>query len=106
METITFIDNRALDNGGAISSVNPSELSISDTLFVLNTAKSGGAVRLASTSRSTAIFQRCRFESNNGTRGGALRFDGEGQRIIQDSSFRRNVAGETLSSGISSVLPN
>lgn len=70
---------------------------MSDVMFTLNTAESGGAVGLTSTEWAIADFRRCRFESNNGTRGGAIYLDGEGHRIIKDSSFRLNIAGESSS---------
>lgn len=99
VETIVFIGNTAFDYGGAISIADPDQLNISDVVFVLNEAESGGALGLTSTSWATGDFQRCRFESNKGTRGGALYLDGEGQRILHDSSFRFNVAGETIVEG-------
>ena len=103
---IVFTDNRALDNGGALSIVNPVELNISDAIFSFNAAESGGAVRVASTSSVTSNFRRCRFERNNATFGGAVRFDGKGQRTLEDCLFQFNAAGENSPGGASSVVPN
>lgn len=97
METISFVENTAFDYGGAISLANPISVHISDVAFTLNRAESGGAVALTSTVMASAELQRCRFEYNNATRGGALYFSGEGQTFLHGSSFRHNVAGETPS---------
>lgn len=105
-ERVVFVDNWAEDHGGALSLENPVALNIRDTLFLFNTADSGGAVRVASTSWAATDFQRCRFESNSGALGGAIRLDGDGRRTFQDSSFLLNVARETLSSKLPSVLAN
>lgn len=101
METVSFIENTALDFGGAISLANPVKLNMTDVTFASNKAESGGAIAVTSTDWTTGDFQRCRFESNSGTRGGALFFNGVGQRLLQDSSFRLNIAGETSSTGVS-----
>lgn len=98
IETISFIGNAAFDFGGAISIVNPVKLNISDVTFAFNEAETGGAVVLTSTVRTTADFQRCRFEYNEATSGGGLYLSGEGHRFLRDSVFRSNVAGE-ISSG-------
>lgn len=103
---ISFIENSAVDYGGAISTANPTKIHITDAIFSLNKTESGGAVGLISTSLATAEFLRCRFESNKGTRGGGLFLDGDGQRFLHGSLCRLNVAGETTSRGISSVRPS
>lgn len=77
---------------------------MSDVMFTLNKAESGGAVGLTSTEWATADFRRCRFEGNTGARGGAIYLNGKGQRIIKDSSFRLNIAGEGSARNISSLL--
>lgn len=87
-----------------MSIANANKLNVSDVVFTLNTAEFGGAVGLASTRWATAKFQRCRFESNKGTSGGALHIDGKGQRTLHDSSFRLNVAGEASSRSVSTFL--
>lgn len=89
-----FVGNTARDFGGALSLANPVALNVSDVTFASNVAESGGAVSVTSTDWAIADFQRCQFESNKGTRGGALYFNGDGQRLIHDSSLRLNVAGE------------
>lgn len=104
--TIAFIDNSALDNGGAVSIVNPVMLHMGDAIFAFNSANSGGAVRLTSTSGAITDFERCRFEGNFGQLGGALRLDGEGHSVIRDSLFLRNIVGETLSSRVSNFISN
>lgn len=91
---MSFVGNTALDFGGALSLANPVTLNVSDATFTSNVAESGGAVSVTSTDWAIADFQRCEFESNKGTRGGALYFNGDGQRLIHDSSLRLNVAGE------------
>lgn len=96
-ETISFIDNTALDFGGAISVANPVKLNISYVRFAFNEAESGGAVVVTSTAKATTDFQRCRFEYNKATSGGGLYSSGEGQSFLQGSVFRYNVAGETSS---------
>lgn len=103
-EGIHFIGNTAIDYGGAISIANADKLNVSDVVFTFNKAEFGGAVGLTSTRWATAKFQRCRFESNKGTSGGALHIDGKGQRTLHDSSFRLNVAGETSSRSVSTLL--
>lgn len=97
IDTISFVGNTASDYGGAISIGDLDNLNMSDVSFISNEAESGGAVGLTSTKWATAGFQRCRFESNKATRGGALFLDGEVQSICHDSSFRLNVAGEASS---------
>lgn len=104
METITFVMNSAFDFGGAIAVSNPLKLNVSDVNFASNKAEAGGAISVASAEGAAAEFQRCRFERNRGTRGGALYFNGEGKRWLQDSSLRLNVAGETPVRRILSVL--
>ena len=92
---IFFVENFALEFGGALSLANYVEVNISDVTFKMNEAESGGAVSLTSTTWTTANLKRCRFEENKGTRGGALFLDGNGLGILFDSSFWLNVAGET-----------
>lgn len=100
IEAISFIENTAIDFGGALSLANYVELNTSDVTFHMNKAKSGGAVSLTSTMGSTADFKRCQFEQNNGTSGGALFWNGRGLGHLQGCSFRLNVAGETYLRGI------
>lgn len=97
IETISFIDNTALDFGGAISVANSVKLNISYVRFAFNEAESGGAVVVTSTAKATAGFQRCRFECNKATSGGGLYLSGEGHSFLQGSVFRYNVAGKTSS---------
>ena len=92
---IFFIANSALEFGGALSLADNVEVNISDVTFKMNEAESGGAVSLTSTIWTTADLKRCRFEKNKGTRGGALFLDGRGLRLVHESSFWLNVAGET-----------
>lgn len=95
-ETISFIQNTALDYGGAISLANPDELNLTGVIFTFNEAGFGGAVALASTVWAPAQIQRCSFEYNNATNGGAMYLSGVGQTLLQGSFFRYNVAGEVL----------
>ena len=92
---ISFVENSALEFGGALSLADYVEVNISDVTFKMNEAESGGAVSLASTTWSTADLKRCQFEKNKGTRGGALFLDGKGLGLLQDSFFWLNVARET-----------
>lgn len=98
-ETISFVENTAFGYGGAISLTNPVNVNISNVAFTLNSAESGGAAAITSSVWAPAGVKRCRFESNNATRGGGLHISGEIQTFLEQSSFRRNVAGETLSRG-------
>lgn len=61
----------------------------------MNEAEFGGALSLTSTTWTTAEFKRCRFELNQGARGGALYLYGDGLGLLDDCSFTLNVAGET-----------
>lgn len=97
IETISFVENTAFDYGGAVSIANPTNLNISGVRFSFNEAGSGGAVALVSTVWGAAEFQHCRFEYNKATHGGALYLSGEGQRFLQGSVFRYNIAGKSSS---------
>lgn len=95
--SISFIENTASELGGALSLANYVELNISDVIFLMNKAESGGAVSLISTTSVTADIKLCRFEHNIATNGGALHLDSKGLGLLQGSFFWLNVAGETLS---------
>lgn len=100
--TISFIDNTALVDGGAILLTNPDEVFIRDVEFSSNEAMFGGAVSLTSSAAESPVeFELCQFQSNNASRGGALYLNGEGQGMIRDSGFYDNVAGENSSRGVS-----
>ena len=94
-EEIFFVENSALEFGGALSLADYVEVNISDVTFSMNEAESGGAVSLTSTTWTTADLKRCRFDKNKGTRGGAIFLDAKGLGLLHDSSFWLNVAGET-----------
>ena len=103
MGTISFFENTALFDGGAIVLMYPTKAVIKGVSFDSNRAIFGGAVSLTSTTESSVELELCRFESNNASRGGALYISGEGQSFIRHSGFYRNVAGENSSTRVPSV---
>lgn len=98
---ISFVENTAILDGGAISLEDPTEVEIIGALFVSNEAAFGGAVSVRSAVRTTGWFERCRFDSSNASNGGALYLSTGGTNatessiIVQDSAFLHNVAGES-----------
>lgn len=102
--TISFINNTAIEFGGALSLADYVELDISDVTFYKNKAEFGGAVSLTSAAWATANFSRCLFEGNQATSGGALDSSGKGLAILQRSSFWLNVAGEPWLIRVSTLL--
>lgn len=97
---ISFMENTAVLDGGAISLTDPNDFHVLGTSFLSNKAGSGGAVSLATTGPTTGGFDRCRFDSNDASDGGALYLntadsgDTENPTFIRDSVFRNNLAGE------------
>lgn len=100
---VSFTENTAVLDGGAISLTDPAEFYIGGTYFSANKAESGGAVSLTATEPTKGGFERCRFDSNEALNGGALHFTTgdtggtEKPSFVQDSVFRRNVARESSS---------
>ena len=98
---ISFVENTAVLDGGAISLTDPIDVDIISASFASNEAAFGGAVSMTSAIGTTVWFERCRFESNDASNGGALYLinggtsDAEASNLVQDSVFRRNVAGES-----------
>ena len=74
---------------------------ITGTTFESNRGTSGGAVSLASTVGTTGGFDRCRFDGNNASNGGAVYLSTndtsqpEKEKFVQDSSLLHNAAGES-----------
>lgn len=101
--TISFTDNKSVLDGGAISLTDPIEFYITDTSFSSNQAGSGGAVSLSATEPTTGGFERCVFDRNLASNGGALYLitgdtsDTAAPNFVLGSVFRNNVAGENKS---------
>lgn len=99
--TISFTDNTAVLDGGAISLTDPVEFYVLGSSFSSNQAGSGGAVSLSATEPTAGGFERCVFDTNLASNGGALYLstgdtsDTAVPNFVQDSVFRNNVAGET-----------
>lgn len=106
----SFVENSAVLDGGAISLTDPIEVYIVGASFVSNQALFGGAVSLASTIPTTGGLQRCRFETNDASNGGALYLSTAGTSdtglplFVEDSVFRHNIAGESPPTAASSRL--
>ena len=98
--TVSFLENTAIIDGGAIQLTYPAQTFIADVNFGSNQGMFGGAVALKSTAESSVELEWCQFESNNASRGGALYFIGEGRNFIRDSRFYQNVAGENSPRGV------
>ena len=94
MGTVSFRENTALIDGGAIQFTYPVQTVIRDVFFGSNQGMFGGAVALLSNTESSVELELCQFGGNNASRGGALYFVGEGKSFIRDSRFYQNVAGE------------
>lgn len=98
---ISFVENTAVLDGGALSLADPTEVDIISTSFLSNKASFGGTVSVTSGRRIAGRFERCRFVSNEASNGGALYLStggtnaAEKSTIIQDSGFQYNVAGES-----------
>lgn len=97
MGTISFLENTAFIDGGAIVLTHPVKAVIMDVSFDSNQAIFGGALSLTSTSGSLVEIESCHFEGNNASNGGALYNRGQGQSFVKGSVFYRNVAGEISS---------
>ena len=94
-EGISFIENTAFIDGGAVLITTPDNCFVSDVAFTANEAMFGGAVSLTSSALSSVEFQFCRFESNDAlSGGGAIYSYGNGWSFIRGSLFNQNNAGE------------
>ena len=97
----TFISNSVIDDvGGAITISGESK--VSNSTFINNTAKMGGAVKLDHGS----VFS-CRFENNRATSGSAIKIDH--RSTIDGCIFKNNYAeseGAILVTGSNDVISN
>lgn len=76
---------------------NPTDLNINGVTFQSNSAKSGGAVFIASTEETSRKFDGCLFEENEAMDGGALcSYSSAGQEAVTNSVFSGNFASESL----------
>lgn len=93
-----FLENEALDDGGAISLTEPTKVHITSVLFFWNTAYHGGAIYTISTEFGIqAVYQKCSFSNNYATDGGATYLDGDAAfNLVNASYFWDNHAGHNL----------
>lgn len=84
-----------------MSLTDPIKFNIIDARFETNSGASGGAVSVVSTLGTAGGFERCRFDGNDATDGGALYLstgdtdDTDNPRFVLGSVFLHNVAGES-----------
>ncbi|MEO0647125.1 MAG: CHAT domain-containing protein, partial [Cyanobacteria bacterium J06650_10] len=102
VENSHFIDNRALQNGGAIDSFRGGSLTVLNSLFSGNRTGlngSGGAIHIGEATGLNRISNSI-FENNRATNnGGALNVSGATIRIENGTQFIGNRAEGTASSG-------
>lgn len=93
---ISFDENVAHVDGGAIWAMDPTGIDIRGAAFYSNKAAfGGGAVSLTSTEWVLGEFQDCQFDGNSASHGGALHLNAaDGEMFVRSSSFHHNVAGE------------
>ena len=95
VEDSHFIDNRAIQNGGAIDSFNGGALTVRDSLFRENRTGpdgSGGAIHLGNAS-GLNIIENTLFEGNRANRnGGALSVSNSTIRVENNTRFINNTA--------------
>jgi hypothetical protein len=90
-----FQTNSAVSgNGGAIYGTGGG-LSVTDSKFLFNSAKTGGAVYMSNTTSPSSI-DKCEFSCNTASDvGGAMYFSQDAQGVvIENSSFRSNSAAK------------
>jgi predicted outer membrane repeat protein len=75
----TFADNYARDNGGAIEIGYGNPVTIEDTVFIRNSAKTGGAI-FVSTS-GTASMRNCRVIDNKASEAGGAIYSAVGKEL-------------------------
>lgn len=95
---VLFSGNFASVNGGAMSTDAVADLNVDGATFVLNEAASGGGaawvLSMTSIPFQRYLFERCTFEANRATDGGALYLFNSGTTVrVNGSVFRENVAG-------------
>lgn len=90
-----FTDNIAEADGGGISMTGPIMVNVSEAKFASNTAELGGAISLGSPDGNSRTYDKCSFNDNKGSDGGALYlFGGSGVDAVTDSVFRDNHASK------------
>ncbi|NBC29775.1 MAG: hypothetical protein GVY29_07270, partial [Spirochaetes bacterium] len=96
-ENVSFSNNTASLNGGAIWLQSESEVIVEDSLFESNDASQGGAIYVGNKSkltvRNTTFTQNVTDPTLAGTgtyNGGAIIFANSGTGIIESSSFEEN----------------
>ncbi len=97
----TFISNSVIDDAGGAITIS-GESKVSNSTFINNTAKMGGAVELYHGS----VFS-CRFENNRATSGSAIKIDY--RSTIDGCIFKNNYAeseGAILVTGSNDVISN
>ncbi len=90
----TFVNNAAMDNGGAVLTSNLIEGLIEKSTFQNNTAKIGGAVFCEDRGVNEIWVHNCTFKQNEATNsGGALAFNSTSATIM-NSNLVENIAPE------------
>lgn len=91
-----FLENEALDDGGALSLTSPTKVNVASVMFISNTAYRGGALYTISTKFGVeAVYQSCVFSNNYAADGGGAYFYGDPAfYLVNASIFFENHAGD------------
>lgn len=94
---VSFVENFAFTDGGAISINVGGDVFVEGATFILNEAAAGGASSIVATDQDIFLdiyFRWCTFDNNTATEGGALYLFNSAQSVeVHESVFRNNTAG-------------
>lgn len=93
--SVAFIDNTAIEFGGAMRLFGSNTVQVSGVSFIANSAELGGAVYIALMNEKYTEFTASNFDGNRAADGGAVYlYTGTGVDVFSSSGFRGNIARE------------